>query len=805
MSAGRGARRLGVVCAVLALLLAVVWWDLPGARAATGSLTGQVYRDDDDNGAQGGGEPGIAGLVVRVTGTRYSCPPAEQPACAVSRTVTTDAGGTFTVTGLESGDHTITVPRPAAYADGRITTGNGGGTVTAPNQLSYVTVIDGYASTGSLFGMRRGALTGTAWVDADSDGVIDDDEPGRLGSVAVVLLRSDETPVASTTTDGSGAYGFDGVAPGDYVVRATLPAGYGAATPTSVAFTLPAGEGGHVDFGMQKGALGDYVWLDSDEDGVQDPEENGIPGIKVELHRVFGGLVATATTNEYGRYFFVDLDEDLYYLKVYRPEGMVFSPRGRGTAATGSSVFHEDGNQQSSGNTRDVRVQVVDSGITQDMDLDAGLHHNAKDLELTSFDVDDANPVVGQEVVFTSVITNVGRAPQDGAMVHLWLPGALRATAASGVGWNGYCQVDPTVVYCYQTGTAAPGESFPPFVLRAVVDGAMTAESAYSRTGLADTSGYGAEAEEKTRANNDLYGAPMTTSTAAPVTTTTEPPVITTEPTSTTTEPPVTTTTEPPVTTTTESPVTTPPTTTPQVTDLAVSVDADTLSPDVGERVVFTTAVTNVGTTTVTGARVALTVPRGLEYELGAPRVDLGGWFCDAFGRQLSCTEPSEVAPGGSYPLLLVTAVVTEPVSPEAARAEVALFDGAPDDNPDNNGAASPMISPPAAPVTTTTLPATATAPPVTTPATTTSPPTTPAEPIATTGIAAPQPTGTTGEPAPEPPTALPARPEDPLATTGRPARLLLLAALVLMTAGATLLVTTRPAPPGRHRAPRRR
>ncbi|GAA2673462.1 MULTISPECIES: hypothetical protein [Actinosynnema] len=40
-------------------------------------------------------------------------------------------------------------------------------------------------------------------MDADSDGVIDDDEPGRLGSVAVVLLRSDGTPVASTTITGA--------------------------------------------------------------------------------------------------------------------------------------------------------------------------------------------------------------------------------------------------------------------------------------------------------------------------------------------------------------------------------------------------------------------------------------------------------------------------------------------------------------------------------------------------------------------------------------------------------------------------
>jgi hypothetical protein len=49
--------------------------------------------------------------------------------------------------------------------------------------------------------------------------------------------------------------------------------------------------------------LGNRVWLDTDKDGVQDPGENGIAGITVELYQG-NTLIATATTDNNGLYIF---------------------------------------------------------------------------------------------------------------------------------------------------------------------------------------------------------------------------------------------------------------------------------------------------------------------------------------------------------------------------------------------------------------------------------------------------------------------------------------------------------------------
>ena len=59
-----------------------------------------------------------------------------------------------------------------------------------------------------------------------------------------------------------------------------------------------------IDFGLYSFmCLGDYVWLDKNNDGIQEEGENGIEGITVELVKN-GAVVATTTTGNQGQYFF---------------------------------------------------------------------------------------------------------------------------------------------------------------------------------------------------------------------------------------------------------------------------------------------------------------------------------------------------------------------------------------------------------------------------------------------------------------------------------------------------------------------
>src|SRR5699024_5652345 len=54
-------------------------------------------------------------------------------------------------------------------------------------------------------------------------------------------------------------------------------------------------------------AVGDYTWIDSNRDGVQDPDEDVLPGVTVELLDEAGDVVATTTTDEEGYYLFDNL------------------------------------------------------------------------------------------------------------------------------------------------------------------------------------------------------------------------------------------------------------------------------------------------------------------------------------------------------------------------------------------------------------------------------------------------------------------------------------------------------------------
>jgi uncharacterized repeat protein (TIGR01451 family) len=71
--------------------------------------------------------------------------------------------------------------------------------------------------------------------------------------------------------------------------------------------------------------LGDWVWFDTNENGVQDEGEEGVAGVKVELYTESGSLVATTTTDSNGGYLFTGLEAGAYYVEFTTPEGYRFT------------------------------------------------------------------------------------------------------------------------------------------------------------------------------------------------------------------------------------------------------------------------------------------------------------------------------------------------------------------------------------------------------------------------------------------------------------------------------------------------
>ncbi len=85
-----------------------------------------------------------------------------------------------------------------------------------------------------------------------------------------------------------------------------------------------------IDFGFyQLGAIGDLVWNDADQDGIQDPTEVGVPGVIVTLFDgVTNSVIATTTTDSAGNYLFDGLPTGQYYIQVVLPTNYTFTIPG---------------------------------------------------------------------------------------------------------------------------------------------------------------------------------------------------------------------------------------------------------------------------------------------------------------------------------------------------------------------------------------------------------------------------------------------------------------------------------------------
>ena len=74
--------------------------------------------------------------------------------------------------------------------------------------------------------VATGQIGDKVWFDADRDGRQGPDELGIEGVKVELIDDETGTVVATTTTDATGKYLFDGVAPGTYRVRFTAPVGF---------------------------------------------------------------------------------------------------------------------------------------------------------------------------------------------------------------------------------------------------------------------------------------------------------------------------------------------------------------------------------------------------------------------------------------------------------------------------------------------------------------------------------------------------------------------------------------------------
>ena len=110
-------------------------------------------------------------------------------------------------------------------------------------------------------------------------------------------------------------------------------------------------------------SLGDRVWLDVNENGVQDAGEKGVAGVVVNLFGCDGVPLDTTTTDTAGHYGFAKMLPGCYVVQFVPPATIQFTKPGIGSAETDSNADANTG--------RAASVTLV--GGQADPTIDAGV------------------------------------------------------------------------------------------------------------------------------------------------------------------------------------------------------------------------------------------------------------------------------------------------------------------------------------------------------------------------------------------------------------------------------------------------
>jgi len=300
---------------------------LPQNTAATGYLfqeyqqavvSGHVYRDlNNDGNRSGGGETDITGVQVVISGTTYSGADVCVVLGAACTQTTGGSGYSFTVPPSDAGGYTVSEQSlPANFYDGKDQNGSGIANVIAgsDNRTTPESIVVGQVNPNVTLDERNfgelpyASLSGSVFVDSNSNAVKDGGETGGVPGVVVTLSGTDYlgrdvcTLIGSCsfTTDASGNYSIGSLPPGTYVLSETPPPGMthtgaqagsaggtggaGIGVTTISAITLGAGVAATgYNFGEFGQALTGFVYVDLNRNGAKDTGEPGIAGVSMTL------------------------------------------------------------------------------------------------------------------------------------------------------------------------------------------------------------------------------------------------------------------------------------------------------------------------------------------------------------------------------------------------------------------------------------------------------------------------------------------------------------------------------------------
>jgi len=331
------------------------------------TISSLVWNDANADGIRDNSESGMPGAVLTLFDINGN--PAKDINGQLVAPVVTDNNGSYSFTNLPATQYKIEITYPDGYGPTLVGQGNDTTRDSSAYQATTVKFTAGGQSENSLaFGVVPVVSVGDyVWYDSNHNGVQDaSDIP--LSGVRLTLTKSDGTPaynslgelVTTTTTSTQGVYTFDNLPFGQYTVHVTPPSGYlsthegngstatdsSTTSATSVVLNIAGQRDSSLDFGFWgEVSVGDYVWFDANNNGVQDATDVPLEGVLLSITKIDGSpaynssgeLVTTTSTNAKGSYSFDNLQFGQYKVSVTPPPAYRAAKTGRGMSATDSS------------------------------------------------------------------------------------------------------------------------------------------------------------------------------------------------------------------------------------------------------------------------------------------------------------------------------------------------------------------------------------------------------------------------------------------------------------------------------------
>lgn len=437
--------------------------DTDAALPASIVLGNRLWLEDDfDGNATTGTSQSVgAGYIVRAVASDG----------VTVYTATTDVNGFYTLHVPANDTYVVTADLPTGMVDAPVLVVDGQNPAANDNRnhnrLGTTVIVTTTDNLSIDFGfyhlIKQVALGDRLWLEDDNDGNAATGTVTPVGAGHVVTaVAGNGGATYSGVTDANGYYLILVPENDTYIVKTNQPAGVSdtpvwtknGSNPTlhndkthdrlGTTVVMTETDNLSIDFGFYNPLpppppvnLGNYVWFDSNGDGVQnEPADQGRDGITVTLTYP-GGATATAITANGGYYTFTNLTPNQSYLVTFTlPDGLAFTtPDQAGNDAA-------DSDAPTNGQV------TVNLGATDDYTIDAGL------IELPP----PSSLLVIGDFVWEDLNSNgqqdVGEPGIPALPVTLtWPNGTTVVTITNGTGFYSFTQLLPNTTYTVHFGT----------------------------------------------------------------------------------------------------------------------------------------------------------------------------------------------------------------------------------------------------------------------------------------------------------------------------------------------------------------